>query len=674
MTTRPARTLWAWAAALAVAGCDTPQFRVDGDPVDGRVVSPDAGFGDAAADDAAADDAGLDASPDSAPPDAAVRDAALDAGSDDAGTDAQSPDADLDAAQQDAAPAVVTGQARAADERIDVSVCAGDVCGVTVDGVYTVGPLPPGGPVTWTFTAPDHATETLTVPPGEAPEAVYLYRGVRIADRVVDLTRAFFGFDGARLFLVHGDRLDVVPTQAPPYAAPTTLVPDHFEVYLTNDPANTGALVRRNIRPAQAGDLTLYPFDGGPPRTLFEQAQPWVRFQGGRALAMTFTSEAYSTLASNREDADRPQAAVPLGAQVPWLLVASLSDGRVAWVDGRGDVAQVFVSQPDGEGRRAVSAPGAAADLLMTTPDGRGLLWRSVDGALWRATSPEAAPERLVEDALASPRPWFRPSGALMVAAGPPASASILRLDPVSPGAAQLGPPVRRVDDLDAARIIDLGRAGYVAQASGEVLHLLWDTDDAPWRVGQAARLEVASGAATGDDLVLLDGVAVQVSPGARRVDRLGLDGLSALQAAPSGATAWRADDRALVYLRPIDQGAPVTLARGAAAPGRLAVPGAQRLIVRGAEGWSVASLPSAELTPLDAPVERAVVVDAALALGLGPAPARPLRAFDTTTGTSYGWARGVTHLEVGPRPARGARVVFYACDRGLFIAPIPQQ
>ena len=31
---------------------------------------------------------------------------------------------------------------------------------------------------------------------------------------------------------------------------------------------------------------------------------------------------------------------------------------------------------------------------------------------------------------------------------------------------------------------------------------------------------------------------------------------------APSGATAWRADDRALVYLRPIDQGAPVTLAR----------------------------------------------------------------------------------------------------------------
>jgi hypothetical protein len=86
------------------------------------------------------------------------------------------------------------------------------------------------------------------------------------------------------------------------------------------------------------------------------------------------------------------------------------------------------------------------------------------------------------------------------------------------------------------------------------------------------------------------------------------------------------------------------------------------RVYSRGNDGWGVAALPAGARVRLDTAPQRITPLSATTALGLMPDGG--LRAFDTASGASYGWAGGVTLAERAPN---GAWVV-YASTEGLYL------
>jgi hypothetical protein len=704
---------WLIVAACAPWGCDGPSVRVDQDE------SPDAVLGDAqtgggargdaaaGGGDASSSAAGVDGDgalggapgPDDAAPstggtngadaarpddDAATPDDDAARPDDDAARpnddaarpddDAARPDDDAarpgaDAGELDAAPPepaeFLEGEARAADERVEVEVCANAVCTRTVGGRYRVGPLPPSDRLRWTFSAPAHWTETDETPVDQAPEPVLLFRGVRIAGPEATPARAFFHFDDTRLFLAGGDWLDTVDLAVPLGAPPSRLVGDHFEVYLGTDPDETGVIVRRNVRPGLAGDISFFPYGGAAPRLLFEEAQPWVRFVGPQVLAMTRTREAYSRLVSRTFDADAPEP-TPLGDAVPWLLVTTLADGRIAWVAGRAEDARVFVGDADGSNAVALESGPVASTFLGNTTGSRGLLWLSPERTLWRARTPETPPDALVDEVLTSPRPLYRPDGALIVFTGEPASATALRLDPIEPGSETYGPPRRLVAGADASTFSPAAEGFYIVRPREGMAYAPWNAEG-PGTGVRGERFELVTHGRGA--IALVNTASTKHTPGSE-FRFTGVSNLSQLQTAPGGATAWQADTRSLWYFPgPEIDLPPRLLAVGAAAPGRVVDSLASRIYAQDADGWRAIDLPEGNDVPFDQPVQRVVPVDADRVLGTRAAPDGALRSFDPRTGESHGWAEGVTLVERSPR----RNFVFYACARGLFLVPLSE-
>jgi hypothetical protein len=188
----------------------------------------------------------LDAAPlDASPLDASLLDAALDA----ALLDATSLDASLDA--EVPVLTALSGEARAADQRLEVTVRLGDARTVTVDGTWRLD-APPGR-WTLTFEAPEHEVITREVVVEAGPqvvEPVLLYRGTRLGPPAGGLVQ----FIGDQVLWSEGDTLLASPTAA---VAPRTLIERGFELLLGTSPAQDAVVARLLGAPGIAGDLVV---------------------------------------------------------------------------------------------------------------------------------------------------------------------------------------------------------------------------------------------------------------------------------------------------------------------------------------------------------------------------------------------------------------------------------
>lgn len=669
------RLRWAALAAVVLAfGCDDGRSRVEagedgrrdlgagpdaGSPPPDEGLAADSGRGPDAADaldaetpdamqaDAEPPDLHLadSATPDSATPDSATPDSAL-------APDLGEPDGSMLEGR------FVVGQARAADGMSPVTVRAGDIIArVGEDDRFRIGPLP-AGELELRFLAPDHQSETVLVELDDAPAEVelqdemFLYRGVRVGPAATG--RMYFRFDEGWFAWQIEDTLVGTPVDEIDLR---TLVAEQFEVFLGFDRPGEGVYVRRRNRPGLAGDIERVPLDGGPAELLFVEAQPWVREIAGRVLAMVETREALSRLVSNTPGGE----ALELGAQVPWLLVTTLADDAVAWVGGPPDAFEVFVGAADGGAPQRVSPPGAEAtsSFLLTTPDRRGLVWHTSGGTLWRWPGDGPA-EVVAEDALATPRPRLLRDGRVMFAR---ASAEAGRVD------FHVWTPEGEIDVIDAVRpspALVLGEILYVQRPGAGLWRAPLDG------IGPRAVLDEPIDAVTssrGGVLALRGGVAWRYDD-ANGVEQLGGEGLTSMQFAPLGATAWQAERGALWFIPgPGLPGPAAELVVGAPAIGRINAPGGSAIYALGPDGWLTIPIPPDGLPPVafDRPFESLTSLGDRGLLGIDPDTS--LWRIDPNTGISVGWARNVTRID---RSSRNG-MVGYVCDRGTFLVPVPE-
>lgn len=672
-----------WAAPIAlvvsgaISGCDDGRSRVepgeqgrpdlgvmlDAEPLADATVL-DAGL----APDLALDDLGLDAAID-AGPDAEVDaasdpDLALDAEPDlapDLALDAEVPPLDFDLPDGGVVGRFVVGEARAADDRATVVAQAGEVLArAEPDGRFRIGPLDDeliGGEVVLRFSADAHHSESvsLAVDAGDGvtalPDPVLLYRGIRIGPAADG--RTLFRFDDAWFLWSVGDtllgtRTDEIEVQ--------TLIEDRFEVFLGFDISGEWAHVRRRTMPGVAGDIERIALDGALAARLFVEAQPWVREVGGWLIAMTQTREALSRLVATRSDGAVSRT---LDEGVPWLLVTTLDDGRIAWAAGEPPGFGVYVGAVDAGDAVEVSPPeGPTTDaFLLTTPDRAGLVWISPDATLWRWPGDGPA-EAIADEVLADPRPRLLRDDRVVFMRADGAEVSV-----------HVAGPDGEIELID-------GAARSSGTLIGETLYVerpgrgLWagELSGEGWGPVLDAPIDALMSSG-GGVLALIDGVAWRYRPDIG-AERLGGAGLSQLGFAPLGATAWQADEGAVWFLpAPGVEGEPTPLVEGAPRLGRVNAPGGQTIYLLGAEGWRSVPLPPGDgVTPI---FERAVDVlyplDEAALLATDADDA--LWAIDPATGEAVGWARAVSRVERSPR--RG--YVAYVCDRGTFLVPLAE-
>jgi hypothetical protein len=611
----------------------------------------------------------LDAQPD---PDAAELDAALDpdAAEPDAAVlhpDADAPDADPDAdvlepdgALPDAAVAptrFITGQAEAADDRVAVTVQGGGRSVDAVDGRFRLGPLP-AGEIELRFSAPAHQTERRTVVLAEdadlaLEEAQLLYRGTRVAQSA---SRLYFRFDDAWLLWEADGSLALTEL---PLIAPRVLIEDNHEVMLGFVPGEDAVVVRRRTMPGLAGDLDLVPLDGSDPTALFVEAQPWVRWVGGEAMAMVHTRDALSRL----EVVVPGEATRVLAEGVPWLLVTQLADGLLAWaaLSEDGERFDLFLGDLDGAPPQQITEPESRATdaFLSTTPDRAGLLWLTPEHTLWRWT-PDGGAEALADTVLASPRPRFLADGRLLFWRAGETAQSLFVLEPE--GERLL------VAEATSSTFQPVGVGFFVVQPGVGLWH---GTFDGP-ALGTVIPAEaVVYRVSFGGALALADGQAVRYVVGGEASAIEGLPGgLSQLGTTRGGATVWAAAERTLWWIPgPGQPGAAAIVVADAPSAALRGARSGDALYVTDADGWRRVNVP-----PDDAPD---VVFDARVARISQVLAGDTLLTYDADdalwqidgfTGEGFGWAEHVTRIW---RSGRGGWTA-YTCDRGLFLVPTP--
>lgn len=650
----PKHAPWMWIAAalLLAAGCDDGRSRTEGG-LDDRA---DRGRLDAGADMQApdVDPPELDMAPepiDVAPfPDAALDGPPLDA----APTDGPP----LDATPTDGPPLerFVTGEARAADGRSEVTVRAGGlVTRADEDGRFRLGPVD-GQAVVLRFDAPDHQAEELSLALADdgdtpLPEPMLLYRGTRIDDAAAT-GRLIFRFDEGWFLWEVDDQLRQTPL---PELDATVLADARHEVFLgfTND--GEGVYTRRRTMPGIAGDIDQRPLDRSPAIPLFVEAQPWIREIGPWRMAMVQTREALSRLEVTRVG-EEPQT---LDAGVPWLLVTTLADDRIGWAAGEGPDFAVYTAGLDGEEPLQVSPPDGPTtdDFLLTTPDRRGLVWISPAGDLWRWPG-EGPAERLARDVTSNPRPRLLRDGRVLFArrAGNTASFHVWTADGT-------------LDLVDGAR-------PSPAQVIGERLYVhrsgdgLWggnlDGTDGAHLLADPIDVFMSS---NGGLIALTDGRPWLYHPdtGGALLD---VAGLSQLSFAPLGATAWRAEAGELWFVPgPGVPGEAAVIAR-ADRPGRINAPGGGAIYALDGELWSRVALPPGDGVParFDRVLDDLTTVGPDGVLGIDPDGA--LWSVDPFSGLTTGWAAHVTEVQ---RSGRNGWIA-YVCDRGTFLVPWPAE
>ncbi len=653
--------------ALAVSACDAPRPRFEAEPEDGGGLD-DAPPGrlDGAAEPDGERDARA-ATPDGAPTpdDAALGDAAPEGSADGWATDAGRGDAAADPGRGDAAapgdagprdgssadlgaPAFFSGVAHAADQRVRVTVRAGDFETVTDEEGHFELDLPRDA-YTFRFSAEGHQEVSFHVVvqgPGQAlEEPVFLYRGTWFESPLY--TRLLWRFDDSWLLMTRNSGLFAWPL--PDLERGGQLAGRDHEVVVAFATDEAAVLSRFRTVEGLAGDLYRVPLDGDEPTRVFVEAQPWTRHVGGRYLGMVHTREALSRL----ESAVPGEAPTVLAEGVPWLLVTNLNDEGVAWVAGDEDRFDVYVGDVAG-GERISPPDGPASDLLlMPTPGAEGLLWLTPDRALWRWERGGAA-HLVATDVLENPRPRFLGDGRLLLWRAGEGGHALAVHDGVGET-----PLVAAADGFSFA----LAGAGYYVRRPGRGLwYGLLDGEGADVVAGD----EVAFTSAAGGAVALVDGVAWRVAGDVP--ERLGGEGLRSLQSAPFGATAWDPEEGGLYYLpAPEVGGALRRLVAGAPSAGRVWERGGAALYVLGPEQiWSRVPLPAAApVVPFDRPFADLTPLDAGAVLGRAEDGA--LWQVDPQTGFSFGWARAVADITVSPR--RGWAV--YAADRGLFLVPL---
>jgi hypothetical protein len=571
----------------------------------------------------------------------------------------------------------LTGVVRPADERTPVVVEAPalglQAQAVPPDFTFTLGPLPADTPVVLRAGAAAHQSETLAYTPEPGvpavlPEPLWLYRGVRVSEDV-GASRLFFGGGDDWLLWQTDDVLSVAPVAVDP-AGPgpgRVLVPSAYELFLgfTPGPDALSAVVRRRGEPGLAGDVEVFPLaPGARPdhQTLFQESQPWLRWIDHRALALVRTRQALSQLVI----AAPGGPITPLAEGVPWLLVTRLQSGEVAYAAGAAPEYAVRLDALDGSPPRTVSPPdGPAGDaFLSTSPDGRRLYWRTPTGTLWVYDRAADAARPLAFDVAATPRPTLLADGGVYFWRGAPEAAGLFVYEPGEDAER------RRATAVDARTFYPTADGFFVTAPGRGLLHGLRVGDDEAALAVPGTTIQFA---VTGPGaLVLADGVAFTFVPGAAATRRGG-EGLSRLEIAPTGATAWQADAGRLLYIPGPGRAGDVQrlTVGGAAAPERVTEPAREAIYVRDVGRWRRVSLPPAAGPDVEfsADATRLLPLDAARVLGADDEGT--LRLFDPDTGRATGWARnvdiGAGLIERGPL----RRFAAYGCDRGVFVVPL---
>ncbi len=687
---------------LLCVACEDPRPRQDGDPdgaLEAGVGQAEAGAGDAAPDagpdpdferpprDAAARDVEEEDafSPadarwpdarllDARPPDAdeledAAEDALDDARADrpgdaapgDADGFADAADATLDQGlpdgplpDPDAGPprSFVLGHAEAADGRLEVEISVGaQVFGV--QGDFRIGPLP-AGRATLSFTAPGHERITVGVDlPAEGEvelaEAIFLYRGQRLTRAIP--RRSFFRFDDAWLFWEIEDTLVATPT------APTdlqVLVDADYEVFIGYVPGQEAIAVRKRTQPGIAGDLHLVPLDGQPPFRLFVEAQPYLLWIGERALAMVRTREALSHLEGVAPGGDP----VAVGAQVPWLFLRALSEGRVGWAEARDELGEsfdLFVGSSDGLQREQISPVDAPAidAYLGSSPGRRGLVWFDPASALWRWEA-EEGPRRIAEQVSTSPTPRFLGDGRVLFwRAGEAGTQDLF----VTDGEVE----VELVRGARASTFRLVGAGYYVTRPERG----LWYGALAGGGAEVIEGLQIEFVTAAGGAIALAEGAAWRHRPG-EAAEALGPADLAQLRSGPRGATAWRAETAQLWFLPAWGEAAPAGVVAAEVQPAfRVAEAGGGALYLRDEGGHLRAVMPPGGTEPIPRSQTSIHPIDADRLLSRDDE--QGLWQVDPQTGEAFGWARQTTSVLISGR--RG--FVAYTCDRGLYLVPL---
>ena len=563
----------------------------------------------------------------------------------------------------------IAGTAHAADERGSVSVHLDDLSAMTdQDGHFRLGPIAPGRALTLIFRSPHHQEEQVLIDaPADAPdgevqlgEDVLLYRGRRVSG--VRPERLLFA--GRDAYLAWDDQgvLSALPLQGA--FDPRIVVPADFEVLLGLTPDELGFVVRRHNRPGLAGDIDIFPADGGPRQPLFEEAQPWVRWIGDSVLGMTHTREALSTLQLRRP----LQRVLTLAEGVPWLLVAVLDDASIAYAAGGPPSFDVFIrsSVDDGPAEPITLANTGTSDGFLATRRGnQGLFFLDADGVLYSHTRDGRGTVAVARDVLLDPRPTQRGEQSYV----------FTRADPEQPEARLLveatvpdGEQVHQRGVLSTGLI--QGRNHYFFRRGDAVLHARWAQPGLADRVAQGVALTTMP---SGEGLFALgDGQAFAAQPSGDVVVRYGpLEvGLSELTFAPPGALVFKAESNEVIFLPTPGPDAArlsvITQAQGRAT--RLVDAANRAVYVRDDRGWQRFSLPpDGRRTALDRDPPTLTLVDAARVLGLDVELGRGLRQFDTGTGRSFGWANAVTGVYRSPAGGFAA----YVSDRGVFVVPM---
>jgi hypothetical protein len=547
------------------------------------------------------------------------------------------------------------------------------VCTRTVSGSYTLGPLV-GGNATLDFRASQHWPESATVAlPANGivagPSGISLERGVRLAPTDVALRQVFFDEGSRRALIDIGGRLDMVDTAAPAPLAPLTVVPDLFDAYLGLSPDGQGFLARRATRLAlgRDGDIAYWSLQGGAGSPLLLDARPRALWSEGFVVGVTQTVNGVGRLQSNRVGG----MANTLGrGHIEGRLVV-LSTGELAWLGTNPNTFQLqaMIGNAIGTVSRSVLTngaplPAASPDFLLSTAGRQGLLWRSAAGALLRISTSVAFFDTLLPNVSGVHPPLVLEDGSVVAyvpegaADAPPYAAKRITF------AANLAPNAT-LNLGNGLTISGAARAAtglYAARAGAGLVFAPFDGSGVVVLGGAAVGNTFELVASGGGAVFLSDGRAFRHTPGLA-AESLNLDGLSALKIIGGGAVAYRAAQRQHWWLPgPGQAGAPRMLSEGGDADQLVLDLQSARVYSRGNDGWGVAALPAGARVRLDTAPQRITPLSATTALGLMPDGG--LRAFDTASGASYGWAGGVTLAERAPN---GAWVV-YASTEGLYL------
>jgi len=494
-----------------------------------------------------------------------------------------------------------------------------------LEGPFEIS-LPPGSWVV-RFSAEGHQSEEIRVEihAGELLrlEPLLLFRGQRISRAAP--SRMFWRYDEAWFFWEEEGGFNFLSTTA---TQELHSLGAEYEVFIGHIPGEEAITLRFHGRPGLAGDLYRLPLEGGPPQLLFEEAQPWIRWIEGEALALTHTREALSRL-------ERVQPGAPpqvLGEGVPWLMVTDLQGGRVAWMEAEVEGHSIWIS-PEGPGEQLRLAEGASSAFLMSYAGRTGLLW-SAGGDLLSWDGQRST--ILAEEILESPPPrdyqglllFWREGGDLYA---------------LEEGAERL--------ILEGAQPSSLRLYGPYFAAFRPEAGLEWGRLDGAERLLHPCDSQLSL--SLGETLFfVVDGVLFRSQEGAA-AERL-LDGVDDLLVHPPLGISVLAPE--LIFLP--KEGAPLPLA----GVQRVLEPGGGALYFQGAEGWQRQPLPTgAASVPFGADLEEIWPVNSQRLMGQAEGQ---LFSLDLNAGVRLLWAEGLERLLLSPR--RG--MLSYSSSRGLFL------